>query len=914
MIAQADRFPAGKVWETRGVFIKEMRALREHNLYAYMPVLRVVMDIGPYVDKPSDELAGFTERLTKWLPGLATHECSVGRPGGFIERLKRGTYLPHICEHVCLEIQGLMGFDVSFGRARNAGERSLYQIVLAYEEEEPARQAFEVALRLTMAAMHDDPFDTAAEIERLRDLADDYKLGPSTGAIVRSAKRRGIPIIRLTPQAGLVQLGYGIYQKRIRASETSQTSAIAVDICQEKPLTNRMLRAVGVPVPDGGTADSADEAWEVARDVGLPVVVKPYAGNQGKGVSVNLNSEADVRTAYAVASAFDDKVLVEKYIQGADYRLLVVNGKMVAAARRDPAQVIGDGKSTIEQLVAEVNKDPRRRPGHGTVLTKISLNEATDLVLAQQAMTRTSIPEAGKTVRLRTNANLSTGGTATDVTDVVHPRNAQVAELAAQILNLDVAGIDLLCRDIKRPLTEQNGAIVEVNAAPGLRMHLSPTTGQPRRVGRAIVEMLYPDDAPTRVPIIAVTGTNGKTTVTRLIAHMHKTAKKTVGMTNTDGIYIGDERIMSGDCSGPRSAQAVLLHPHVEVAVLETARGGILREGLGYDGVDVGVVTNVSADHLGQKGIHTIEDLARVKQVVIDAVYREGAAVLNADDPLVASMAADTDAQVIYFSLQKGNAVIASHLDTGGRCVLLENNAIVLRTGEQRMELLELSRVGFTAGGKIAFQVANSLAAVAAAWGAGLNPAIIARALTTFRTDVSLAPGRFNVMNIAGVEVVVDYGHNEAAVLALGQAVQALGKKRTTVVLGLPGDRRDQDLIATASATVSFSDEYVLHDLLDLRGRKPNEVPMLIKNRLPSNIPCEIAPTEEEAIAKAWRKCKPGERILIIADEVDLTLKTIRNLSRSAEEDASCTSPLSPAEIFDREQDDAHDAHTYRTW
>jgi cyanophycin synthetase len=710
-----------------------------------------------------------------------------------------------------------------------------------------------------------------------------------------------------------VQLGYGVYQKRIRASETSNTSAIAVDLCQEKPMTNRMLRAVGVPVPEGRTADSADDAWAAAREVGLPVVVKPEAGNQGKGVSVNLSTEADVRAAYEVAKPFDSSVLVEKFIEGHDYRLLIVNGRMVAAARRDPAQVVGDGRSTVEQLVAETNKDPRRRPGHSNPLTQIKLDGATELVLAQQNLSRQSVPPAGKVVKLRTNANLSTGGTATDVTDEVHPRNARLGELAAQILALDVAGIDILCRDIRRPLGEQNGAIVEVNAAPGLRMHLHPSSGKPRKVGRAIVEMLYPEDAPSRIPILAVTGTNGKTTVTRLIAHMYKTARKTVGMTCTDGVYIGDERIMAGDCSGPRSAEAVLLHPRVEVAVLETARGGILREGLAFEGCDVGVVTNVSSDHLGQKGINTIEDLARVKQVVIDAVMRDGAAVLNADDPLVAAMAADTSARVIYFSMNPNSPVTASHRAEGGRCVHVEDGAIVFQTGDDRLELIELERVPFTAGGRIGFQVANAMAAAAAAWGAGMNPALIARALTTFRTDFAAAPGRFNVTDVGGVQIVLDYAHNEAAMAALGPAIQGLGKRRTVMVLGLPGDRRDKDLIATASATVPFVDEYVLHDLLDRRGRAPNEVPQLLKSRLPGNIPMEFADNQHEAVHKAWRRVRPGDRLVVIADEVDDALEAIRSLSSCAEEDAACESPLSPVELMGKPEGQ-RDAHTYRGW
>ncbi|HLM46728.1 MAG TPA: cyanophycin synthetase, partial [Myxococcaceae bacterium] len=570
-------------------------------------------------------------------------------------------------------------------------------------------------------------------------------LGPSTRAIVDAARRRGIPVRRLTPTGSLVQLGYGVHQKRILASQTSDTSALAVEICQEKPLTNRVLRNVGISVPEGQTVRSADEAWEVAQDLGLPVILKPEAGNQGKGVMVNLRSEAEVRAAYEVASQFQGDVLVERHIEGADYRLLVVNGKMVAAARREPAQVIGDGEHTVEQLVAVANQDPRRRPGHSSSLTRIRLDDAARVVLSQQGLTVESVPERGQLVKLRQNCNLSTGGTATDVTDEVHPSNAQMAELAAQVLNLDVAGIDLLCKDISRPLGEQGGAIVEVNAAPGLRMHLEPTSGIPRDVGVPIVESLYPAGAPSRIPLIAVTGTNGKTTVTRLVAHMFETAHLSVGMTSTDGTYIRHERILEGDCSGPKSAQAILLHPRVEVAVLEVARGGILREGLGFDWCSVGIVTNVSPDHLGQGGIDTLEQLARVKQVVIESVAKDGAAVLNADDPLVAEMAAAAKGRVVYFARSPENSVLQAHLAQGGSGVFVDNGAIVTVREGRRQVLIELERVGFTAGGALRFQVENALAATAAAWAAGLNPALIVRALTTFRTDMKTTPGRFNL-------------------------------------------------------------------------------------------------------------------------------------------------------------------------
>jgi cyanophycin synthetase len=725
------------------------------------------------------------------------------------------------------------------------------------------------------------------------DVAEQYQLGPSTAAIVAAARARRIPIMRVTPRASLVQLGYGVYQKRIRASETSNTSAIAVDACQEKPLTNHMLRTVGVPVPAGRPVRSADAAWIVAQEVGLPVVVKPEAGNQGKGVSIDLTTEADVRAAYDIARQFRGDVLVERQIDDADYRLLVVNGKMVAAARRDPAQVVGDGQRTVRELVEAVNRDPRRREGHVSSLTRIRLDTAVELVLGQQGLTLDAVPEPGRAVRLRSNANLSTGGTATDVTDDVHPSNAHLAELAAQILALDVAGIDVICRDIGRPLREQGGAIVEVNAAPGLRMHLHPASGQPRNVGAPIVGMLFPRDAPSRIPVIAITGTNGKTTVTRLVAHMFETGRRVVGMTSTEGTYIGGDLVIEGDCSGPRSARAVLLHPHVEVAVLETARGGILREGLGFDWCSVGVVTNVSGDHLGLRGIDTVEDLARVKQVVIENVHRDGAAVLNADDPLVAEMAAATDARVVYFSANLRNPIIAAHLAQDGACVLLEQDAIVLARDGQRTEMIPLARVPFTLGGRIPFQVQNALAATAAAWAAGLNPATITRALTTFTTDHATVPGRFNVGDVQGVQVVIDYGHNAAALSALGAAVSALGSRRTVMALTLPGDRRDSDLVASLEATLPHVDEYVLYDSRGRRGRQPLEVPRLLQARVPATTPTTLAPSIDDAIHAAWQRVRPGDRLVLIADEVGGVTELLDRVVGAGRQDASCLSPIS---------------------
>lgn len=876
--------------DVHGVQVESIRALKAHNLHAYVPVLQIKLDIGPYEETSSADVPGFTERLLGWVPELQEHACSIGRPGGFVERLHRGTWLGHIVEHATIALQNRMGFEVSFGRVRGAGTRGVYQVVIEYEEEVPARAAFEVALRLVVAAMRGMDFPIDSESERLMDIADRHRLGPSTAAIVAAARSAGIPVLRITPTRSLVQLGYGAHQRLIQASETSLTSAIAVDLCQEKPLTNHLLGTVGVPVPEGRSVRSADEAWAAAQEIGVPVAIKPEAGNQGNGVSVGLRTEAEVRAAWELAAERSRAVLVERSISGADYRLLVVDGQMVAAARRDPAQVRGDGVSTVAELVAEANRDPRRRPGHGAALTRLELGEAEERVLASQDLSATSVPESGRIVILRTNCNLSTGGTATDVTDEVHPKNARLAELAADIVGLDIAGIDVMATDIGRPLDEQGGAVIEVNAAPGLRMHLSPAAGRPRNVGRPIVRMLFPNGAPSRIPIIAVTGTNGKTTVTCLVAHLFSTAKKRVGMTTTEGVYIGEERTLTGDCSGPRSAETVLRHPRVDVAVLETARGGILRAGLAFDACSVAVVTNVSGDHLGIGGVETVEDLARVKQVVVQSVSRDGAAVLNAEDRLCAEMAAATDARVVYFARKADHPVVAAHLASGGAAVYVENDWLVLHDGKGPQPLMGLARVPFTAGGRVGFQVENALAATAAAWASGLNPALIARGLSTFVTDRASVPGRFNRMEVRGIELVVDYAHNPSAMAALADAVQSLGPKRTIVTIGLPGDRRDDDLRDTISKTVPFANAWVLHDLAHLRNRAAGEVPQLMREVLPPERECRIVSDARQALSEALAMASPGERVVLIADVVDDLLEWLSELESRSDGTGGCGS------------------------
>ena len=662
---------------------RKVLALRGPNVWANFPVLEAWVDLGD-LDKPSNEFPGFPDRLISWMPTMIEHRCSIGQRGGFFQRLRTGTYLGHILEHVTLELQTLAGTEVGFGKARETSEQGVYKVIIEYIEEGLARECLAVGRELCLAAVFDRSFDVAGQIQRLRDFAQEVCLGPSTRAIVEVAAARHIPYRRLNTDS-LVLFGHGRKQRRIQAAETDRTSAIAEAIAQDKEMTRGLLHAVGVPTPCGRPVKDAADAWAAALEIGVPVVVKPLDGNQGRGVATNLMTAEQVAKAYAAARQESESILVEKSIPGHDYRLLVVGDRVVAAARREPAQVLGDGAHTIAQLVDQVNADPRRGEHHATVLSKIKLDAIALAALADQGFAPDSVPPVGTVVFIRRNANLSTGGTAIDVTERVHPAVAASAVDAAKIVGLDIAGVDVVAQDISHSLSEQGGVIVEVNAAPGLRMHLQPSVGISRPVGEAIVDTLFAPGDNGRIPIAAVTGVNGKTTVTRFLAHILRGTGKCVGMTCTDGIYVGERRIDSGDCSGPQSARSVLMNPSVEMAVFETARGGILREGLAFDFCDVAVVTNIGdGDHLGLCDINTPQDLAKVKRCIVEAVSPEGCAVLNAADPLVVEMAAHCPGGIVFFAVDSDHPVIVRHRGVGGRAAFVRNGQIVLADGRPR--------------------------------------------------------------------------------------------------------------------------------------------------------------------------------------------------------------------------------------
>ena len=815
-------------------------------------------------------------------------ECAVSQMAGFEARLRAlfpaiGALLPegsesditlaHVLQSAALALQAQAGCPVTFSRTAHTPETGVFQVIVEYTEEAVGRKAFEDAQALIAAAQGGGTFDCDAVVAALRELDEDERLGPSTGAIVEAAAARGIPWRRLT-QGSLVQFGWGSRQRRIQAAEIDATSAVAESIAQDKDLTKRLLHAAGVPVPMGRPTATVDEAWAVALDVGLPVVVKPQDGNQGKGVTVNITERAQLDEAFRVAAEYGE-VMVERFLPGHDFRLLVVGNQLVAAARREPPQVLGDDIHTVRELVDLVNLDPRRGEGHATPLTKIRLDDIAVARLTTQGLTPDSVPPKGQRIILRNNANLSTGGSATDVTDDVHPDVAARAVAAAQMVGLHICGVDLVCESVLHPIEEQAGGIVEVNAAPGLRMHLAPSYGKPRAIGQAMVDLVFPPGSDGRIPVVAVTGTNGKTTTARLIAHLFSAQGLRVGMTNTDGVYVNGRQIDSGDCSGPKSARNVLLHPEVDAAVFETARGGILREGLGFDRCTVAVVTNIGeGDHLGLNFITTVEDLAVLKRVIVQNVAPEGYAVLNAADPIVAAMAPACPGKIIYFAADRHHPVMATHRAQGNRSVYVDGDSVVAAEGSWR-ESIHLRDVPITRSGKIAFQVENVMASVAAAWGAGLSWETVRRGLSGFVNDSDNAPGRFNLMDFKGATVIADYGHNPDAMRALVGAVNALPAKRRSVVISGAGDRRDEDIRAQTVILGAAFDDVLLYQDAAQRGRADGEVMRLLREGLAGagrTQHVEEIRGEFIAIDTALARLAPGDLCLVLVDQVEEAL------------------------------------------
>jgi cyanophycin synthetase len=856
-----------------GIRLLETLVLNGPNYWSYRPCVWMRIDLGPFRERPSSEIRGFGEELERLLPGLEEHHCSEGAKGGFLKRLAEGTWLGHVAEHVAIEIQQEVGISVSFGRTRETKTPGVYNLVYEMEEERVGVRAGKLALDVVEhCAGLDVDLALEASIEKLKRTRERWALGPSTRSIVTVAAARGIPHLRLNDRS-LVMLGTGVHQKRIQATIASTTAQLGVEIAGDKSLTKTLLGDNGVPVPKGSVAEDEDDAVAIAGKLGWPIVVKPLDASHGRGVLTNIRSESELRLAYKDALKFRDEVIVEQFLEGHDFRFLVIAGRFICAAQRVPAFVVGDGTRTIEELVEEVNRDPRRGIGHEKILTKIEIDDLSLALLARRDLTPRSVPEKDETVYLKSTANLSTGGISRDVTDSVHPSNIHLMERIARIVGLDIAGIDVISPTVEKPVADVGGGIVEVNAAPGFRMHTDPTEGTPRDAAGAVIEMLYPPGTPSRIPIVSITGTNGKTTTTRLLAHIARYAGHHVGLTTTEGVYIGSEQIMKGDCTGPASAQAVLRDPTVTFAALETARGGLLRFGLGYDWADVGVVTNVAEDHLGLRDIETLEDLARLKALVVERVFPQGTAVLNAEDSMTPWIADRVKARVAYFSLDPANERLKAHAAAGGLAAVMDrHDTLCLYRSTLRIPLVHARQVPITFDGKARFNIANALAASLAAFAAGIEMDDIRGGLTTFHPTPFQAPGRGNIYEFRDFRVMIDYCHNAHGMILVAPFLASIKRGRLVVVLNAPGDRREEDFDAITKAAAPHFDRVILRDDEDLRGRASGEVTGHLRKGLVrhgmKDDQIEEAKNESEAVRRALSTARRDDLVVIFADRI----------------------------------------------
>jgi cyanophycin synthetase len=864
------------------------------SLYAHFPVIRLELDLGELEAWPTGRLgSAFVDALGAALPGLAEHGCSYREPGGFFRRMSEdeGTWLGHVLEHVAIELQNIAGENVTFGKTRGAGAPGVYTVIYEYAQRDEGIAAGELGLRLLCSLLPEAirPADSVPDGWSWPEARDEFirfaqrrALGPSTASLVKAAEARGIPWLRLNDQS-LVQLGHGKYQQRIQATVTGRTPHIAVELASDKEETNKILATLGLPVPRQELVQSEGQAVRAARRIGFPVVTKPYNGNHGRGISIRLTTDEEVVQGYAAAREHSRSVIVETFLEGDDHRLLVVNGELVAATRRTPGHVVGDGVHTITQLVELVNQDPRRGVGHEKVLTRLELDAQAAKMLERAGLAVDSVPEAGQGVFLRSTANLSTGGTATDVTDVIHPDNREMAERAVRAIGLDVGGVDFLSTDITRSYREIGGGICEVNAAPGFRMHVAPSEGVSRDVAGPVIDMLFPSGSPSLVPIAAITGTNGKTTTARMLSHITKMAGYTPGLTTTDGVYIDGHRTVQGDMTGPVSARMVLADPQIDIAVLETARGGLLRAGMGVREVNVGAVLNVQSDHLGLKGIDTLEQLAEVKRIVVEVAT--DCAVLNADDPLVLRMSGYTDAKSLcYVTMNPEHTLVREHIRAGGRACALEagvnGQMIALYDRGGHIPLLWTHLIPATLEGRALHNVQNAMFAAAMAFSLGIKLDAIRQGLRTFDSTFFQAPGRMNVFNEHPFKVLFDYGHNAHAVAVMADLAQRLDVTgRRIVVLAGPGDRRDEDLVAIAHAVAGRFDHYICRRDDSLRDRTPDEVPRLQAAALrAAGVPegaISIIPDEQEAVDAALRMGEAGDLLLVFADALVRSWKQI---------------------------------------
>jgi cyanophycin synthetase len=861
--------------------IENIQVLRGPNIWSgsRKKLIQMRLDLQELEHKPTNKIDGFYERLKALIPSLQEHRCSPGVPGGFYQRIVAGTWMGHVIEHIALEIQTLAGMDTGYGRTRETKTVGVYNVVFTYLEEKVGIYAAEAAVRIAEALITGEDYDLEYDIQQMREIREATRLGPSTGSIVEEAIARDIPWIRLNNQS-LVQLGYGKNQVRFRATMTEKTSCIAVDIASNKEETKRLLQEQAIPVAKGITISSTEGVDEAIRRVGFPLVFKPLDGNHGRGISINIKNREDAVEAYEFAAKISRKVIVERYVTGYDFRVLVIDNKMVAAALRDPAHVKGDGTSTVQQLIDIENTDPRRGYGHENVLTLITVDRDTLDLLEKKGYTLDTVPTAGEKVFVKSTANLSTGGTSVDVTDHVHPQNIFICERISKIIGLDICGIDIMAQNLTEPLTETGGVVLEVNAAPGFRMHIAPSEGLPRNVAGHVIDMLYPAGKSSRIPIIAVTGTNGKTTTTRLIAHIVKNNGHRVGFTTSDGIYVQNNMMLKGDTTGPVSSEFILKDPTVDFAVLETARGGILRSGLGFGFCDIGVVTNIQEDHLGLADIHTLEDLTRVKSVIINAVKKDGWGVLNADNEYCVRIGKKASCNIAYFSMNENNPVIRAHCKKGGIACVHENGFITIKKGDWKIRVQRTIQIPLTFGGTVPFMIENVMAATLATFLWGFKTEDIKISLETFIPSAAQTPGRMNIFEFKDFRFMIDFAHNPDGYRGIKEFLRHVDSPLKIGIIAGTGDRRDEDIRELGKLSAEMFDYIILRQEKHLRGRTEENILSLLKEGILSvdaNKQFEVVPKEIDAIKHAMSLAKPGTFITALSDVVDNAIETVQN-------------------------------------
>ena len=872
--------------------IEKIQALRGPNIWSVQrkKLIQMRLDLEEMEQYPTNKIDGFRERIEALLPSLITHRCSEGVEGGFFQRIEMGTWMGHVIEHIALEIQTLAGMDTGFGRTRETKTPGVYNVVFSYIEESVGIYAAEESVKIVQALIDGTDYDINACIQKLKEIREKVRLGPSTGSIVEEAVSRKIPWIRLGKNS-LVQLGYGVNQQRFQATITGNTSSIAVDIACNKELTKKMLDDAAIPVPNGDLVVDAEDLESVIRKIGYPIVLKPLDGNHGKGSSINVNDWEGALIGLAHAQKYSRKVIVEKYITGYDFRVLVINHKMVAAARRVPAHIVGDGELNIEQLISKENLDPRRGYGHENVLTEIEVDKDTNELLEKLNYSLESIPQKGEIVYLKSTANLSTGGTSIDVTDMVHPENVTMAERISRIVGLDVCGIDIMAQNLTQPLKESGGAIIEVNAAPGFRMHLAPSEGLPRNVAAPVVDMLYPPGKPFTIPIIAVTGTNGKTTTTRLISHIVKNNGYRVGFTTSDGIYIQNTMLTKGDTTGPLSAEFILKDPTVEFAVLESARGGILRAGLGFGQCDIGVLTNIKEDHLGLNDIHNLKDLTRVKRVVLDSVKKNGWSVLNADDQYSMKILNELDSNVAIFSLDENNPHIRKFAKEGKITCVFEEGFVTIKKGDWKIRIAKVVNIPITMEGKAKFMIANVLAASLATYLYGFEIEHIANSLRTFIPSAQLTPGRLNVFKFKNFKVMIDFAHNPAGYEAIEDYLKNVESSKKIGIISGVGDRRDSDIKECGRIAGRMFDYIIIRSEKHLRGRTEEEINGLIIEGIQEsgrNVQYEIINKEIEALKHGISLAEEGSYITALSDVITNAIELVQEYqAKEIQEDSN---------------------------